>query len=771
MRQIKSLYLTIFLFIAINIFSQGLEPTLKISNINGYPVPFQNSIPYPDIQRQSFREIINLISWKKKRQTLNHSYSIAKRDTTGIANIETESGGRYQISYNDSDWAIISIPSVENIMCTYESTSGPENYQDGVWYRKYFTVNSSWQGKRYVTLVFLGINYITDVWLNGNYIGYHEGGYTPFIFDITDFLDYTGTNVLAIRVDNIPWESTEAYNNAILPYKKCDWFNYTGILRDVYIVAQNRINIVRADIKTRDNSGNFDVNMVFYNYKTEKSLAMIKLEIFRADFSGNKITNTIIDNEIVSGPAIVARNFNLALYSNSIIFYRENITIPAAEYWFPSEPSLYILRLTLYTNGVIADRYYTQFGLRTIRSESARIIVNGVLTPFLVGVGRHEDSADEGAAVRPIEIFNDLYIIKNNLNCNLIRTGHYPNHPITYKYADRLGLVSYCEIPVVWFDGTEFDIQRTQRYISKQIWREMIYCNYNSPSIWFWGTLNEGGSGTQRADFISDLYNDAYSIDGTRLILQAAAGSDLADSTHSTCDMIGINMYYGIFYGEVGDYYNQTRDAIIELNSNFPNKPVLITEFGNWSNPDNSRVAEQELTFTETFKAFKEFAVRTIDGLINSNGFIIGCIWWNAFNWYTPITGLQTMGAIHMDRTTFKPVAYKIADEYRNYTYIPPDYIFQDNLNKVIVYPNPWVEGESSVDYITFKYLTKNSIVRIYNVAESLIKEFDRENEYGFIRWKLDDYTGRRVKPGIYIYYIIDESLNIGKSGKIVIIK
>lgn len=754
--------------------AQSLNPTLKLTNINGYSVPMQNNIPYPDFQKQGSRDIINLnTEWIKERQDVDPNKSIAKRDSAGIKAITNEGGGRHRIVYSDSNWQTISVPKVENNMCAYEDSSGPESYEDGVWYRKKFTINSNWQDKKYITLIFLGVNYIADVWLNENYLGYHEGGYTSFAFNITEALNYPGTNVLAVRVDNIPWASSTALDNARIPYTVCDWFNYTGILRDVYIAAQNKIHTVRQDIKTLNNSGNIDVNMIFQNYKTKDILTSSKLEIFKADFSGANIKKIVMDESILFGSAVVQKDFSFTIKSNEINHHKENLTIPSPEYWLPASPSLYIARITLYTNGVVVDRTYSQFGLRTLKIIDNRIQANENTSPFLAGTARHEDHPDVGAAVSTDSIYYDLEIIKNSLNCTFLRTGHYPNHPITYKYTDRLGLVTYCEIPVYWFDGSHYDKQRNERKIAKQMWREMIYSHYNSPSIWFWGTLNEGSHQSERQNFIQDLYDDAYEIDGSRFVLQAATGSDVSDSTHNACDVVGVNMYYGIFYTNEGrgNYYYPTKNALQELHSNFPDKPILVTEYGYWSSIDDSSASEQEQVFVDTFKAFKEAAVRKDNGALNSDGFLIGCVWWTAFNWYSPFSKVQSMGLIHMNRTTFKPAADRLADEYKNYISILPDDISRQNLNNVIAYPNPWIEGRSSVNYIIFKNLTKKSTVKIYDVSESLVKELKQDEECGYLIWDIDDFSGKRVEPGVYIYYVLDENRNLGKGGKILIIR
>ncbi len=775
----KKIVILLFLLISNNyLHGLSLEATFSITNISGNLVPIQkgisNSMLYPDFTKHGGREIISLTTWKKDRTaTFDDSKTLAQRTLSAIGDLETESVNRYRTNFNDGSWSSIAIPQVEDIMCTYENTSGPENYQDGVWYRHRFVLTSSYQGKKNITLIFLGANYITDVWLNNRYIGYHEGGYTPFTFDISDYVKYSGTNVLAVRIDNIPRGSADAKNNVIIPYKISDWFNYTGLLREVYLVVQNKIHTVRADIKTLDNSGNVDVGIVLRNFKTKSINTSGQIEIFRADFLGNNLSKTSLDDTVLSGGAVAQRLFSLTLNSNTIKYQKEIMNISGGAYWSPTQPNLYIARITLTTNGTVVDRYYTQFGLRKLSIANSQVLLNGEVSPFLAGAARHEDHPDVGAALGTDIILNDLQVIKNTLKCNYLRTGHYPNHPMTYSYADRLGLVTYCEIPIYWFDRDEFTAQVITRKIGKQMYREMMYANFNSPSIWFWGTLNEGSSTDERRNFIIDLYDDAYAIDGTRFVMQAAVGADVYDATHNACDMVGVNMYYGVFtnYSPLGNYYQPTKNALEKLHQTFPTKPILVTEYGYWSQEPGGSEAKQVNVFQDTFKAFKEKATRDSNGNINGNGYVIGATWWCAFNWYSPFTGLQSMGLLHMDRITTKQVTSYVANEYKNYSISETNFAYQETLANVMAYPNPYVEGRSSINYIVFRNLTQNTIIRIYDINESLIKEIKQENNDGYVKWSFDDFQGNKVKPGIYIYYALDTKLKQGKSGKIMVIR
>jgi len=140
------------------------------------------------------------------------------------------------------------LPAVENQLLGYEKC--PEFYEDGVWYRRRFDVPDSLRGFR-AMLMFYSVNYVADVWLNDHYVGYHEGGYTSFAFDVTDQISYDTTNVLAVRVDNPVWGT----RMDIVPYQRCDWFNYTGIIHEVYLECSERTAVARAEVIPIDTLG------------------------------------------------------------------------------------------------------------------------------------------------------------------------------------------------------------------------------------------------------------------------------------------------------------------------------------------------------------------------------------------------------------------------------------------------------------------------------------------------------------------------------------
>jgi beta-glucuronidase len=263
-----------------------LEKTFELREINNIKIPYQNGMPVPSFEKQD-RTTLNLEGiWKKKRFSADHDISLTARDNEGYMNLINESPNYHLSNFDDSVWEDFKIPSVEYTMNEYPTV--PEYYEDGVWYRMKFTVHDSLSAK-FAKLMFHSVNYVADIWINGEYLGWHEGGYTPFAFNATPHLIFDGENSIAIRVDNPPWGSRKD----IVPFYRCDWFNYTGIIQDVYLEFSNQTSVIRADIIPDGSEGKFDTKIVVHNAsELEKSLTA-KIDIYDTEINATNIKSEL----------------------------------------------------------------------------------------------------------------------------------------------------------------------------------------------------------------------------------------------------------------------------------------------------------------------------------------------------------------------------------------------------------------------------------------------------------------------------------------------
>lgn len=634
-----------------------LQPSsLELKMINSVLVPFQNNLPLSGFDRQDRLRIDLAGTWKKERQVMNQELTLQKRTAETIAALEKEGDGRHSAAYNDTAWENKEIPGVEN--------PAPDRYENGVWYRRSFEISKESQGK-YLKLIFLAANYFTDVWVNGTWVGCHEGGYTPFALDITPYVQIGQKNTLAVRVDNIPWvpSGNRDQENLTVPCFIGDWWNYGGIKRDVYIEVCPEINIARADVRTKltgPGQAQFSANVVINNRSEADTTLKVEMHVYKAKVNEKNILSENAKDLIDFTKPLALQGEKAVEFTvlgkdtGACVF---TVHTGAAELWTPAQPNLYILQVKIYDlkTKQLIDKYYTQFGFRefTIDKSKAAILLNG--QPLkLKGLARHEvypgsQEVPGKKSTRQI-IYDDLKLFKE-ANCNFIRTAHYPNHPFTQIMADRLGLVVWEEIPVYWFGGPEFDIQRKERGIARQMWQEMIYQDYNRAAVAIWGTCNECSWQTERALFVKELRDIAYQIDGTRFVAQSASGSDDKDPSQKDMDVLGFTMYYGVFYG--GDYYEDTLDALTTMHKTYPEKPIIATEFGVWAPyKEESMQLKQVQLFKETMNAFNKVPA------------VAGTVWWTAFDWHTMITDPGTMGIMTMNRKLYKKIFSTLQKEY-----------------------------------------------------------------------------------------------------------
>ncbi|MBI5730772.1 MAG: T9SS type A sorting domain-containing protein [Ignavibacteriales bacterium] len=757
-----------------------LEPTLSLVDVNGIKIPYQNGFPLPTFEKQS-RAMINLAGdWKKQRFAANDNISLSKRDALGLANIVTEAANRHLSTFDDTSWETKTLPGVENKMNTFPKP--PEFYTDGIWYRKTFNVDAANAGK-FIKLIFYSVNYICDVWINDQYVGYHEGGYTPFAFDVSSKLNYGGINTIAVRVDNIAWGT----RNDIVPYTIADWFNYSGILHDVYLEIASTVSVVRTNVIPKDLEGNLETNIVIFNKKTSPSNVTASVRVYEALINQNNIQSEFAKDIIGNEVTLTGITQNVVVVSNeSSTVWKTNLKITNPKLWSPKQPNLYVAKITLTENGNIVDEYYTQFGIRTVGTNQGKFTLNDRIM-FLPGVARHEEHPLYGRSVPKDIIYSDLNTIKS-LNAIYVRTAHYPNHPYTYLIADRLGLAIMEEIPVYWFDTPEsFNIQNNQRHIHQQMFREMVFKDYNRPSVIMWSTSNECKEVAGRLvyhNIIKEDYKTNYN-DG-RLLTQSAAADRPGpnDPTMPPLDVAGWTLYYGIFYGASGSYLGPTFSFLNNAKTANPNKPIIDTEFGYWSSENGSTTNEQSNVLTQTFNAFKLHTPYDAAGNANSNGFLMGTTWWCVFDWYQyKSNGYQTMGLISMDRQTEKPVAANLRSTYLPYASkdglivsveenptekLPAEFRLEQN------YPNPF-NPETTIQYTIPSVETRGGeslqhvILKVYDIlgreVATLVDEIKQPGVYHSTFSTLHS----AFTTGVYFYRLTADKYSLTK--KMLLIK
>jgi len=630
-----------------------LEPTLELRQIGDLVVPFQSGIPLVSYDPQLRPKVPLAEGWRLWRTPLDHSLTLRVRTPVTIRALEQEGGGAHRADFDHHLWEPVRLPTVA------DPPPGPR--AEGLWYRRRVGVPPLWRGKR-VLLHCLAANYVADVWVNGVHVGYHEGGFTPFSFDITEQIRWGSGNVIALRVDNPPWTSsgnTDPVARETVPYAACDWWNATGVLRDIFLEGVPATSIVRADVRAEPaaDQTRLRVATIVRNAGDQPLAGQLDVRVYPARVAAANLSTpqaegiAMIRDPI---PAIEGRpSVECAIAGRTVLAYPFEFATPRLSRWSPKAPNLYVLEATLRDEqGRLVDQIYTQFGVRTLAVDPTRpaLLLNG--SPLvLAGVARVEEDPRFGRALT----FRDALRIRLDLqaarqaDANFLRMGHFVNHPMTAILADRLGLICWEEIPVAWFDEAQLSLQWERRQIARQMFIEMIYQDYNRPSIGFWGTCHRSASGPANAHYVRDLADIARYLDGTRLIGQSAAPERLV-AVQGECDVLGCAFDLITTPGVILE--ERALAALDRLHRSAPNKPVIITEFGAVAGVGATGQRQQAWVAEAMVRAFAE------------RPFVAGFAWWTLADYQGP-QGLWESGLISADRRNTRLALGELRRQYQ----------------------------------------------------------------------------------------------------------
>ena len=414
-------------------------------------------------------------------------------------------------------------------------------YESTIWYKKDFDYDLP-KDKR--LFVYIGAaNYITNVYCNGVKLGDHEGGFTPFNFEITDLVK-KGENNIITRVN-------AARSNDAVPMGMTDWFNYGGMTRRVMLVEVPTTFISDYFIQLEKGSLN-------------KIAGWIQLD---GKQTQQKVTVTIPEAGIEQTVTTNADGFAKIEFDADL------------ELWSPENPKLYTVVITAET-----DKVEDQIGFRSIETRGQDILLNGK-SIFLRGICLHEESPfpNMGRASRKDEAEIMLGWAKE-LNCNYVRLAHYTHNEYMTRTADKLGLMVWAEIPVYW--NMNWKNQHTRDVAKTQLY-EMIQRDKNKSSVVLWSISNETPlSLKERDDFLLELLQIGRKLDPTRLFTAALHTAHptvftttqkyfkMEDTMGEHLDVVAFNRYIG-WYDSLPDFCDEiTWDTV------YKDKPHIVSEFG-----------------------------------------------------------------------------------------------------------------------------------------------------------------------------------------------
>lgn len=411
-------------------------------------------------------------------------------------------------------------------------------YEGTVWYKKSFDIENFKSSKRYY-LHFGAVNYRADVYVNGKKLGTHKGGFTPFNFEITNFVK-AKENFVVVRVDNKRFADE-------IPGLNTDWWNYGGITRSVtlYELDDTFIEDYKLQLTKKDNkllNGYIQLNG---NLKVNASIVL-------------KIPELNIEKEFTTN-------------ENGLVEFE--FPIEKLQYWSDSNPKLYKVILSL-KNDIITDK----IGFRQITTKGPDILLNGKKI-FLKGISIHEESLTTSGRAHSMKDAKTLFKWVKELGCNYVRLTHYPHDENMVRLADELGLLVWEEIPVYW--TIKWENKNTYQKAEKQL-TEVISRDKNRASVIIWSIANETPKSDSRLTFLTNLASTVRQQDNTRLISAALEDHGKKDNKNTmvvndnlsdVLDILSFNQYYGWYGGQVDNIKNIRWDIDI-------NKPIIISEFG-----------------------------------------------------------------------------------------------------------------------------------------------------------------------------------------------
>ena len=406
-------------------------------------------------------------------------------------------------------------------------------YEGTVWYKKSFDYQRKPNTRVFV--YFGAANYFADVFLNGEKLGMHEGGFTPFNFEITNRVKDTG-NFLIVKVDN------KRRRDAV-PTLMTDWWNYGGLTRDVKLIETPQTFVSDYFVQLQKGSRN-------------RVSGWVKL-------SGEKLNQKVTVRIPEAG---ISRSFTTDGSGTAAIDFTADLKL-----WSPEDPKLYDVVIEAET-----DQVREQIGFRSIETRGTDILLNGKPI-FLRGVCIHEEAPLRGGRAYTREDAVTVLSWAKELGANFARLAHYPHNEYMVREADRMGIMVWSEIPVYW--TIQWENPDTLKLARNQL-QEEITRDKNRAAIVIWSVANETPLSDARLTFLKNLISHARQLDPTRLLSAAMERHYLNPTTQMIddplgefLDVLGCNEYVGWYDGLPEKADN------LEWKSTYQ-KPLVMSEFG-----------------------------------------------------------------------------------------------------------------------------------------------------------------------------------------------
>jgi beta-galactosidase len=546
-----------------------------------------------------------------------------------------------QSDFNDSDWQAVSIP---HNWGWEEAQQGKDFYRGPGWYRRELNITPE-TGKRYF-LRFEAASLVADVYLNGERLGEHRGGFGAFCFEITTNLSATGTNLLAVRVSN-KWEPD------IAPLSG-DFSVYGGIYRPVHLIVTGSENFALTDHSSP--------GVAWLQTSVTKKQAVIDVTAQISNGTKQKRPLTLVASVLdADGNQIADSRQQIVLASNVTAPYWLRLTVPHPHLWNGRpDPYLYKVVIELRSGNGVVDSVEQPLGLRFYSVDPDKgFSLNG--KPYhLHGVNRHQDRFNKGWAISEADMDEDIRLI-SEMGCTVIRCAHYQHSDYFYSLCDKAGILVWAELPQVNGINASEQFEETSR---NQL-LDLIRQNINHPSIFAWSLFNEVAlrdtSDPHRE--LQDMNNVAHSEDPTRPTI-AATCTDKFPQMNKIPDLLGWNLYPGWYPS--GGAMTGFGGLLDKHRYDSQHGGFCVSEYGAGANVEQH---EQNPKLPRTDgewhpEEWQATVHETVWPILKSKPYVWATFVWNMFDFAVStrhegsIPGRNDKGLVTYDRTTKKDAFY-----------------------------------------------------------------------------------------------------------------
>ena len=491
------------------------------------------------------------------------------RPQTNACRLAADLSGMWLFRLGDGDWrggvpggVPVGVPGSWN-----DQVPGARDELGPAWYERRFEAppGALPLAGREAAIRFGSVSYAAQVWLNGEFLGAHEGGHLPFTLPCDGTLR-EGENVLVARVDGqlgrdqvppglVPREHTHPRTfHPDVPY---DFFPFAGIHRrvDLVLAPRDGIHDIRLDMRRDGDS----------------------VVLTAAVDAGDGDVRVTLDGADVD----------------------DGLRVCPDGLWSPDSPVLHLLEVELRRDGVLVDRYTTHTGVRTVEVEDTRVLLNGAPVQ-LRGFGRHEDFPVAGRGAVSAVAARDLLLMRQ-LGANSFRTAHYPCDEDTLDMADQLGLMVVAETPAVGLYFGDEQMARRQELALASL-AELIARDRNRACVIAWSVANEPRMHyPAAAGALTELCDRARELDPSR---PASYATDLPGAAGvEAADIVFVNAYPGWYVhpGQLDVAETAMAEILDQVHREHPDKPVVLTEFGADAVPGDH--ADPPAMWTEEYQA------------------------------------------------------------------------------------------------------------------------------------------------------------------------